>query len=80
MSTASIQHYTAVLNCFGFQVKQESLRQHIGVVPQDTVLFNADIKYNIRYGNIDSSDADVINAAEAADVNERIMDFPDGIS
>ncbi|KAK3099268.1 hypothetical protein FSP39_001923 [Pinctada imbricata] len=58
-------------------VKQNSLRQNIGVVPQDTVLFNADIKYNIRYGNVNSPDIDVVNAAEAADIHDRIQEFPD---
>jgi len=40
-------------------VTQQSLRQHIGVVPQDTVLFNKDIEYNIRYGRPDATDQEV---------------------
>lgn len=57
-------------------VTQESLRQAIGVVPQDTVLFNNTIKYNIQYGRVSAPDADVVSAARAADVHERIMNFP----
>lgn len=58
-------------------VKQETLRSAIGVVPQDTVLFNNTIKYNIQYGRIDAPDADVIAAAKAADIHERILTFPE---
>lgn len=57
-------------------VTQESLRQAIGVVPQDTVLFNNTIKYNIQYGRVSAPDADVVTAARSADVHERIMNFP----
>lgn len=58
-------------------VTQESLRRSIGVVPQDTVLFNNSIKYNIQYGRIDANEADVIMAARSADIHERILTFPD---
>lgn len=58
-------------------VQQESLRRAIGVVPQDTVLFNNTIKYNIRYGRLDANDADVIGAARSADIHESILSFPD---
>lgn len=58
-------------------VTQDSLRRAIGVVPQDTVLFNNTIKYNIKYGKINSQDADVITAALSADIHERILTFPD---
>ena len=57
-------------------VTQESLRQAIGVVPQDTVLFNNTIKYNIQYGRVTAPESDVIAAAKNADVHERIMNFP----
>lgn len=57
-------------------VTQESLRQAIGVVPQDTVLFNNTIKYNIQYGRVSAPDGDVIAAARAADVHDRIINFP----
>lgn len=59
-------------------MQQESLRQQIGVVPQDTVLFNANIRYNIRYGNVDATDQEVEEAADNADIHERILSFPDG--
>lgn len=59
-------------------VKQESLRNSIGVVPQDTVLFNNTIKYNIQYGRIDAPEADVIAAAKYADIHEKILTFPNG--
>lgn len=58
-------------------IKQNSLRRAIGVVPQDTVLFNNTIKYNIKYGRITASDADVIEAARAADIHGKIMNFPE---
>ncbi len=58
------------------QVKQSSLRRTIGVVPQDTVLFNDIIQYNIRYGRITASDIEVYKAAEHADIHDRILGFP----
>lgn len=60
------------------RVKQKSLRQVIGVVPQDTVLFNNTIKYNIRYGRVDATDAEVEDAARAAELHEQILGFPNG--
>ncbi|TKS66342.1 ATP-binding cassette sub-family B member 6, mitochondrial [Collichthys lucidus] len=60
------------------KVKQTSLRAHIGVVPQDTVLFNDTIQNNIRYGRIAASDREVEEAAIAADIHEKIAAFPDG--
>ncbi|XP_050195949.1 ATP-binding cassette sub-family B member 6 isoform X1 [Myiozetetes cayanensis] len=60
------------------QVKQVSLRAHIGVVPQDTVLFNDTIANNIRYGRILATDQEVQEAAQAADIHDRILSFPDG--
>ncbi|KAI7900968.1 uncharacterized protein BX663DRAFT_475984 [Cokeromyces recurvatus] len=59
-------------------VKQTSLRQNIGVVPQDTVLFNDTIMYNIRYGRVDASDEDVYRAAKAAQIHDKILSFPEG--
>lgn len=65
--------------CFlPLQVKQMSLRAHIGVVPQDTVLFNDNIRDNIRYGRISASDQEVEEAATAADIHDKILTFPDG--
>lgn len=60
------------------RVKQKSLRQVIGVVPQDTVLFNNDIRYNIRYGRVDATDEEVEDAARAAELHEQILGFPNG--
>lgn len=59
-------------------VTQVSLRSSIGVVPQDTVLFNSSVMDNIRYGNTKASDDEVIEAAKAAQLHDRIMSFPDG--
>ena len=60
------------------QVKQESLRRNIGVVPQDTVLFNDTIFYNIHYGNVNASENEVYKSAKAAQIHDRILTFPDG--
>lgn len=49
----------------------------IGVVPQDTVLFNNDIQYNIRYGRTNATDIEVEKAARSADIHEKIMAFPE---
>ncbi|XP_066257567.1 ATP-binding cassette sub-family B member 6-like isoform X2 [Euwallacea similis] len=56
-------------------VTQQSLRAIIGVVPQDTVLFNQTIKYNIQYGRVSANEAEVIEAAKGADIHNRIMSF-----
>jgi len=59
-------------------VKIESLRKQIGVVPQDTPLFHADVMHNIRYGRLDASDEEVKEAARQARVKEAIERLPDG--
>src|SRR5882672_9989314 len=59
------------------EVKQASLRSAIGIVPQDTVLFNDTILYNIRYGRTEASDAEVFDAARAAHIHEFIESLPD---
>lgn len=59
-------------------VTQASLRKAIGVVPQDTVLFNNTVRYNIRYGRLDASDAEVEEAAKAAQIHDRILSFENG--
>ncbi|RKP15115.1 P-loop containing nucleoside triphosphate hydrolase protein [Piptocephalis cylindrospora] len=59
-------------------VRQRQLRQAIGVVPQDTVLFNDDILYNIRYGKVSATDEEVYEAAKAAQIHDKILHFPDG--
>ncbi|MCT6824350.1 ABCB family ABC transporter ATP-binding protein/permease [Bartonella apis] len=59
-------------------VTQKSLRHAIGMVPQDTVLFNDTIAYNIRYGRPDASDEEVKKAAEMAQIGDFIAQLPDG--
>ena len=59
-------------------VTQETLRHAVGMVPQDTVLFNDTILYNIRYGRPDASDEDVIEAATHAQVHSFIQSLPEG--
>ncbi|MCP4937348.1 MAG: ABC transporter ATP-binding protein/permease [bacterium] len=60
------------------EVTQASLRKAIGVVPQDTVLFNDTIYYNIAYGNPDASRDEIIAAAKMAHIHEFILDLPKG--
>jgi len=57
---------------------QQSLRAAIGVVPQDTVLFNDTIRYNIAYGRPGASDAEIENAAKLAQVHDFVTRLPDG--
>lgn len=59
-------------------IKIDSLRLHIGVVPQDTVLFNETLMYNLKYANPKASNEDVYEACRAASIHERIQSFPDG--
>ena len=59
-------------------VTQTSLHDAIGVVPQDTVLFNDTIRYNIAYGRADASEAEVEEAARAAQIHDFIMSLPEG--
>ena len=59
-------------------VTQTSLRAAIGMVPQDTVLFNDTIEYNIRYGKPDASSAEVRQAARLAQIHEFIVTLPQG--
>lgn len=62
------------------KVTQKSLRQAIGIVPQDPSLFNNDIKHNILYGRVDASDEEVEAAAAAAQILDKIRAFPDQFS
>jgi ATP-binding cassette subfamily B protein len=59
-------------------VTQNSLRHAIGIVPQDTVLFNDTIEYNIAYGRPGASREDIIAAARAASIHDFIESLPDG--
>jgi len=60
------------------KISQSSLRKIIGVVPQDTVLFNDTIYYNIAYGNTGATKDEVISAAQNADIHDFITILPDG--
>ncbi|SDO98075.1 ATP-binding cassette, subfamily B [Phyllobacterium sp. OV277] len=59
-------------------VTQESLRAVIGMVPQDTVLFNDTIAYNVRYGRITATEEEVRNAADLAQIGSFIKSLPEG--
>jgi ATP-binding cassette, subfamily B, heavy metal transporter len=59
-------------------VTQKSLRASIGIVPQDTVLFNDNIGYNIAYGKAEASDAEVVAAAKGAAIDKFISSLPQG--
>ncbi len=56
----------------------ESLRGQIGIVTQQTILFNDTVRNNIAYGNIEKSEEDIIRAAKAANANDFIMNLPKG--
>ena len=56
----------------------QSLRQQIGLVPQETMLFNATIRENILYGRLDATDDEIVRAAKAANAHEFISRLPDG--
>uniref|UniRef100_H3DDY0 ATP-binding cassette sub-family B member 6 n=1 Tax=Tetraodon nigroviridis TaxID=99883 RepID=H3DDY0_TETNG len=60
------------------KVRQSSLRSHIGIVPQDTVLFNDTIGNNILYSRITASREELERAAMAADIHSRILELPQG--
>lgn len=56
----------------------DSVRRAIGVVPQETILFNETIRYNLKYANQDCTDEEMEEACRAASIHDRIMSFPDG--
>ena len=56
----------------------DSIRRSIAVVPQDVVLFNDSIGYNIHYGNLNASWDEVIDASKKAHLHDIIMRLPDG--
>ncbi|HKT15762.1 MAG TPA: ABC transporter ATP-binding protein/permease [Allosphingosinicella sp.] len=60
------------------KVRQASLRRAIGIVPQDSVLFNDSIGYNIAYGKDDASRAEIEEAARGAAIHDFILQLPDG--
>lgn len=59
-------------------VKIKSLREQIGVVPQETILFSGSVKDNIRYGRLEATDEEIIEAAKAANAHNFIMNLADG--
>jgi len=61
-------------------ISQASLRKNIGIVPQDTVLFNDTVSYNLRYGKVGSSEKEIWKVAEQAQLSELIKTFPDGMN
>ncbi|UGA40838.1 ABC transporter ATP-binding protein/permease [Chromobacterium haemolyticum] len=60
------------------ELTQDSLRAHIGIVPQDTVLFNDTVYYNIAYGRPGASREEVIEAAKSAHIHDFVSGLPDG--
>ena len=73
--------HSGVIEIDGHDVKDvtiDSVRRHIGVVPQDTALFNESLMYNLKYGNPSVSDEEVYEACRAASIHDRILSFQDG--
>lgn len=60
------------------QVTEDSLREQIGLVPQETMLFSTSVMENIRYGRLEATDEEVIEAAKAANAEEFIKELPEG--
>lgn len=60
------------------EVTMDSLREQIGLVPQETMLFSTTVMENIRYGRLDATDDEIIAASKAANADEFIMELPDG--
>lgn len=61
-----------------YDVQLESLRKSIGVVPQDTPLFHSDVLHNVRYGRLDATDEEVMEAAKKANVHDTVTRLPEG--
>jgi ATP-binding cassette subfamily B multidrug efflux pump len=60
------------------QIEQDSLLAHVGIVPQETILFSGTVRDNIRYGRPEASDEEVIAAAQAAQAHDFIQEMPHG--
>jgi subfamily B ATP-binding cassette protein MsbA len=60
------------------QIRRQALREHVGIVPQEPILFNGTLRDNIRYGKLDASDAEVERAARDANVDEFARNLPNG--
>ena len=59
-------------------VTQTSLREHVGIVPQETLLFGGTIRENILYGRLDATEVEIVAAAQAANAHTFITELPDG--
>jgi len=59
-------------------VQLNSLREQIGIVPQETMLFSGSVAFNIRYGRLDATEEEIVEAAKAANAHEFIMSLPEG--
>jgi ABC transporter ATM len=59
-------------------IQLQSLRESVGVVPQDTPLFHSDILHNVRYGRLDATDDEVKEAAMKASVHDTVVSLPEG--
>ena len=73
--------YDGSLTIDGIDVRDvtfSSLRQQIGLVPQETMLFNATVRENILYGRLDATDEEVVAAAKAANAHDFIRELPGG--
>ena len=60
------------------QIKQESLRRHCAVVTQEPFLFNETVKHNIRFGRLDATDEEIVEAAKLANAHEFLEELPNG--
>jgi len=60
------------------QIKQESLRRHCAIVTQEPFLFNDTVRHNIRFGRLDATDEEIVEAAKLANAHEFIEELPDG--
>jgi ABC-type multidrug transport system fused ATPase/permease subunit len=59
-------------------LKMASFRKHMSVVPQDTILFNTSVMYNLQYAKSDATLEEIQDACTAASIHDRIMEFPEG--
>jgi ATP-binding cassette, subfamily B, vacuolar membrane transporter HMT1/ACLQ len=59
-------------------LKLESFRKYMAIVPQDTILFNSSILYNLQYANPNATLEEVYEACRAASIHDKILSFPDG--
>ncbi|KAK8128004.1 hypothetical protein PG984_009112 [Apiospora sp. TS-2023a] len=78
-SLSSCSVFTTSMTVDGADIrdlKLESLRRHIGVVPQDTILFNDSLMYNFRYAKPDVSDDEVYKVCIAVSIYYKVLGFP----